>query len=236
MKEPEIAVTVSDSTLASRLRDVYRSPRQVYEAVRENGGEWYDWVVPTLLAAAFWASFNWGILNDPPDLSHLETLSEEDRQQAQKALEMWQSHVWFSLPLINSFASLAAAALVLVPMVRWFLRREVTLRQTLAAKAYASMVMIPRWMLLAICHRLGAEDVSFGPAALLSPEERLDLAGQILVGLDFFDLWQAVVLGIGLAVMAGREPRAGIALSVGLWLVWVVLGSLTSILPTAPPA
>ena len=81
---------------------------------------------------------------------------------------------------------------------------------------------------------LGAGNVACGPAALLAPDERNDVGGQILVGLDLFDLWQAVVLGIGLGVMSGRDPRAGIALSIGLWITWVVLGALIGALPTAP--
>ncbi|MBT4097688.1 MAG: hypothetical protein HOE86_08595, partial [Gemmatimonadetes bacterium] len=61
-----------------------------------------------------------------------------------------------------------------------------------------------------------------------------DITGQILVGLDLFDFWQAIVLGVGLAVMTERDPRWGILLSIGLWLLWVILGSLTSALPTGP--
>jgi hypothetical protein len=228
-------MTQSLSLLAARLRDIYQAPQSVYAAVRENGGEWYDWVVPTLLAAAFWASYNWGLIGDPQDLTNWDALSEEERLQASDALVLWRSHVWFSLPLTNSFASLSAGALVLVPLVRWILRREVTLRQMLAVKGYAAMMTIPRWLLLAVFHRLGAENVAFGPAAFLNPADREDVVGQILVGLDFFDLWQAVVMGVGLAVMSGRSPRAGIAMSIGLWLLWIILGSMTSALPTAPP-
>ena len=227
-------VRTPEGTLVSRLVAIYRAPQSVYVDLRKQGGEWYDWVVPTLLAAAFWAMYNSSILADPQDLTNWETLSEDQRQMARDAMAMWQSHVWFSLPLVNSFASLAAASLVLVPICRWFLRREVTLRQMLAAKSYAAMMVIPRWLLLAICHRLGAVNVAFGPAALLAPDERNDVVGQILVGLDLFDLWQAVVLGIGLGVMSGRDPRAGIALSIGLWITWVALGALIGALPTAP--
>lgn len=226
--------SIPASTLASRLVDIYRAPERVYRAMRANGGEWYDWLVPTLLAAAFWALHNSLILADPQDLTNWETLSEVQRQTARDHMATWRSHVWFSLPLVNSLASLAAGALALVSCCRWFLRREVTLRQMLAVKGYASMMMIPRWLLLSLCQRLGATNVAFGPASLLAPDERNDITGQILVGLDLFDFWQAIVLGVGLAVMTERDPRWGILLSIGLWLLWVILGSLTSALPTGP--
>ena len=162
-------------------------------------------------------------------------MTEDEREMARQALEMWKSHVWFTLPLVNSFASMAAGALVMVPIVRWTLRREVSLRQMLAVKAYAALVVIPRWLLLTIFHRLGATNTVFGPAAFLDDEQRNTLFGQWLTGLDVFDLWQAVVVGVGVAVMSGRETRHGVLLAVGLWGGWIILGSLISQLPTGPP-
>ncbi len=104
------------STLVSRLRDIYRTPQTVYAALRENGGEWYDWIVPTLLAATFWAAPDGGLPVDPQDGANWETLTEEERQMARDAAVMWRSHFRFPRPLIKSLASLSASALLLVPL------------------------------------------------------------------------------------------------------------------------
>ena len=86
----------------------------------------------------------------------------------------------------------------------------------LAIKSYASVVCVPQWLLLTLLVRLGAcpplvpftSPAVFHAGFLLPDGAEESFAGRFLMGLNLFDLWQAVLLGIGMAVVTGA-PRGG---------------------------
>lgn len=221
--------------LSDRLWRVFREPRRVFESVAD-GGNWYDWVLPVLLVSMIWASHNWLAMpivapEEPATAQYWEQLSEEEQQMAARGLEVWRSHGWASLPAVTSFSTLAAVALVLLGVGRWILRGEITLRQTLAIKAYASLVTMPQWLLLSILVRVGGTSftaLSLTPAVLLDAPETTTI-GKFLGGLGVFDIWQTVVLGIGLSVMTGQPQRRTILVLFVLWIAWTALGALAPI-------
>jgi hypothetical protein len=211
--------------LPQRLWQIFRAPRRVYASVAD-GGNWPDWVVPVLLLAGLWALHN--LASMPTEMPAWDDVPEEQREMAARGFEVWRSHGWFSLPLVTSFTMLAVVGLVLLGVARWILRAEITLRQTLAIKAYASVVTAPQWLLLMIAVRLGDRDatpLSFTPAAFLDDPES-SLIGRFLGSLSLFDMWQTAVMGIGLAVMTGQPSRRTIALLVTMWLAWTALGAI----------
>ncbi len=46
-----------------------------------------------------------------------------------------------------------------------------------------------------------------------------------LAAMNVFSIWQTAVVGIGLAAVSGKKPAVGMALSFGLWLIYVVCAS-----------
>ena len=153
---------------------------------------------------------------------------------AVNGLAVWRSHGWFSMPLVTSFSSLAIVGLILVGICKWILRAQITLRQTLAVKAYASLVMIPQWILLTPLVRAGnasASPLTFTPGALLE-DPYASMLGRLLGAINLFDIWEAVVIGIGLSVMTAQPARRTIGVIVIMWLAWTALGALA---PTGQP-
>lgn len=242
MTEPRALTSVEQIGLAERLLRVFHAPRRTFEAIAD-GGSFPDWVAPVALVTLFWAAHNLAALpivapETPAAMEGWEQFSEEQRQTATEGLKVWRSHGWFSLPLVNSFSSLAIVGLVLLGICRWMLRAEVSLRQMLAVKAYASLVTVPQWILLTPLVRAGdasASPLTFTPHSLLA-DPSASILGHFLSALNVFDLWQLGVVGIGLSVMTGQPARRTGGVILVMWLAWIALGiALGALAPTAPP-
>ncbi len=231
MTEPRVLTSVEQIGLAERLLRVFHAPRRTFEAIAD-GGSFPDWVAPVALVTLFWAAHNLAALPIvTPELAAMqgwEQLTEEQRQTATQGLEVWRSHGWLSLPLVNSFSSLAIIGLVLLGICRWMLRADVSLRQTLAVKAYASLVTVPQWILLTLRVRAGdasASPLIFSPRSLLT-DASSSLLSNFLGALNVFDLWQIGVVGIGLSVMTGQSARRTTGVILVMWLAWIAVGAV----------
>ena len=238
MTEPRALTSVEQIGLGERLLRVFHAPRRTFEAIAD-GGSFPDWVAPVALVTLFWAAHNLAALpivlpETPAAMEGWEQFTEEQRQTATQQLKVWRSHGWFSMPLVNSFSSLAIVGLVLLGICRWMLRAEVNLKQMLAVKAYASLVTVPQWILLTPLVRAGdasASPLIFTPRSLLA-DPSASILGYFLSGLNVFDLWQLGVVGIGLSVMTGQPARRTGGVILVMWLAWIAFGALA---PTAIP-
>ena len=236
---------VEQTGLGERMLAVFHAPRRAFEAVAD-GGRWFDWVLPVVLAAGVWAAHNLATLSQaaPEEAAAIdgwEQLDEDGRKNVALRHEAWRGHGWASFPLVARFSGLAAVALVLVGLARWVLRSEASLRQMLAIKSYAGLVTVPQWILLTLLARIGASEPPApftGPgvfhAGVLLPAGAESFAGRFLMGLNLFDLWQAILLGIGLAVITGVPRSRALVVVLVPWLVWTAMGALPS--PDAAPA
>lgn len=235
MTEPRALTSVEQLSFGARLLHIFNAPRRTYEAIAD-GGTFPDWAGPVGLVAIMWAAHNFAAMpmvapENPASLPGWEGYTEEHRQMVTQGLEVWRSHGWFTMPLVTSFSLLAVVALVLLGISRWLLKAQLTLRQTLAIKAYASLVAVPQWILLTFLVRAGNTTMSpqsFTFGALLSDPSG-SIPGRFLGALSVFDLWQAVVIGVGLSTMANQPSRRTVAIVVVLWLAWAAFGAL------APP-
>ena len=232
MQDPTFASSLDQLTLSDRMTRVFHAPASSFRAVQQEQS-WQDWLIPVVLMCTVWVATNYltlSVVGNPelPALQQqLETLTQEQRDGAMASLSMWRQHGWFTMPIVSSFSSLAALGLVLLALGRYAFGADVALRGMLVVKSYAMLVLIPEWIvrtLLILSQQ--TPDIQLGPAALLSEEIAATLVGRILAGIDFFDVWQGWIMGVGLAVMAEIPTRRGIIAVLALWGAWVVVGAL----------
>ena len=236
MTEPRGLTSVEQIGLTERLLRVFHAPRRTFESVAD-GGSFPDWAAPVAVVVMFWAAHNLAVMpivapETPSAIAGWEQLTEDQRQVAVQGLEAWRSHGWLTMPLVSSFSSLAIVGLVLLGVCRLMLRAEISLRQTLAVKAYASLVAVPQWILLIPLVRAGdaaASPLTFPLGALLG-DPSASLFGRFLGAVNVFDLWQVAVVGIGLSVMTGQPARRTTGVVFVLFIAWFALGALA---PTA---
>jgi hypothetical protein len=59
--------------------------------------------------------------------------------------------------------------------------------------------------------------------AVLSTYTPRDATHRLLSSLNVFSIWQMIVVGIGLSKFSGKPNGVGIGISIGVWIVWVLI-------------
>ena len=148
-------------------------------------------------------------------------------------LENYREHGWIGQPLVNSFSTVVLVGLVLFGLGRWVFRADVSLRQMLLLKAYANVIAVVEIIVRTPLMLINQQPmVRLGPGAFVGDEMAKSFFGKLLIGANIFDIWQAIVIGIGLGVMVQVPPKRTIATVLVLWGIWIMMGAIT---PESPP-
>ena len=169
----------------------------------------------------------------PAMQDELRKLSEENMDRAIDNLENYREHGWIGQPLVNSFSTVVLVGLVLFGLGRWVFRADVSLRQMLLLKAYANVIAVVEIIVRTPLMLINQQPmVRLGPGAFVGDEMAKSFFGKLLIGANIFDIWQAIVIGIGLGVMVQVPPKRTIATVLVLWGIWIMMGAIT---PESPP-
>jgi hypothetical protein len=241
MQTPAFPAADPSLTLPERLLRVFYAPRRSFAALGQDP-DWIDWFTPILLVCLVGIASHFltrDLVFDPeaPAVKEqLENLSEEKRQEQLKSMEAMRARGWVTVP-VGALTSLVAVGGVLFLLARFLFQSEVSYRQMLVVKGYASLVVGVEWAartLLMLARQTPV--VHTGPGVLVSEESARTFAGQVLLAINFFDVWQAAVMGIGLAVVARVPARKAVFALLALWGFWVLgMGALGSAALSVPP-
>lgn len=232
------SLPLEDRRLTARLLQVFYAPRRSFEAVagREQAR---DWLVPVLVACAVGlVAYQVAVtLVEEQTLTAsrqwLEQHSPEERARYEQGLQTMRTFGWVMVP-IGLFFSLVSVAWIGLLLCRFLFRAEVTYRQMLVAKGYASLIAAPEWVARTlITLTVGSSEVYTGPGALLPAALADSFAGRALQAMNLFDLWQIWIMGAGLAVMARVPVRRSRLALLALWGAWILFAAATG--ATAPP-
>ncbi len=219
-----------DIGLKERLIRVFYEPHTSFAAVYQRETP-HDWFIPVLLATLVGLASHYMTLDIAMDLDapavqqHLEGLSEEERKEAIDNREKIRAHSWMMVP-VGVFASLVLIGGILLLLARSLFKSEVTYQQMLIVKGYASLVLIPEWIVRTFLTLVKGSPAVHTGLGMFVPEEMVNtFAGKVLIQIDFFDCWQAWVIGIGLAVMANVPAKRALAAIFVLWGLWIVGGA-----------
>lgn len=228
-------------TLSQRLFRVFWAPRRSFAAIGQDPG-WLEWFAPVALVclvgvAAHYLTREVVFNPETPAIEkQLQGLSEDQRQRQLEGLKGRYAWGW-AMALVGPLNSLVVVGGVLLLLARWLFRSEVTYRQMLVVKGYASLVIGVEWLVCAALILARQTPVVYtGPGVLVSEGMARTFAGQVLLGIDLFDVWQAVVIGIGTAVMAQVPVRKAVFAVLVLWGLSVMgLGVLGTLALSAGP-
>lgn len=236
MQGPVFPDAQASLDLTGRLLRVFYAPRQSFAALGEDP-DWLDWFVPVLVVCLVGAASHFltrDIVYDPEAQlikDQLQSLSEEKRQGYLSDLAQAREKGWMWV-VAGTFSSLVLVGGILWLLARFVFTSEVSYRSLLVVKGYASLIIAVEWgmrTLLILVWQIPV--VQTGPGFLVPETLVRSFAGQTLLAVSFFDLWQAVVLGLGLAAVARVPAKKAVFAVLALWLFFVMsmgmLGSLT---------
>lgn len=236
MPEP---VLIADRPLSQteRLVDTFTAPSRTFTDILRSASWWVPFLVLVLasytLTAAIQSKVGWQQLVENeihanPKLSErLANLPPEQVATQQKAMRYSFSYGFYAGPLIN-LAALAFMAVILWPTINFGLGGSATYSRVLCVTLYASLPGALSALLAAILLFAGRDPAAFTTQAMIgsNPGYYIDTPGALktmLSSLDLFSLWTAVLLSIGLAIVARTKASAGYIAVFG-WFVVIVIG------------
>jgi hypothetical protein len=231
-----------EMNLQTRLVRVFHDPGRSFAAVvgRESAN---DWLLPVLLACLVGVAAHFltvdlvADLETPAAREQMAEMSEAEREQYVQGMQMLRQHGWMMVP-VGMFFSLVVVSGVLLLFTRYLFDKEVSYRQMLVVKGYASMVLIPEWIVRTpLILAQETADVHTGPGAFVPAEMANTFFGKMLIGINLFDLWQIGIMGIGIAVMSRASVKKATLMLLILWGLWIMGGAaVESMASGMPPA
>jgi len=229
------------TSLTTRIVNTFSAPSELYTEVAAAPVQATSWVVPFILSImlailAVFVVFNNSSLRQQVMDVQQEAMKQKvaegkmSQDQADKASEMMESGS--TLFLIIGCAS-AGVGMVLIffggALVLW-LAAKVALKFT---GPYSKIMEVfgLTWFIgvigtvitLFMMSYFGSLYAIPAPSALLTSMGTMGFAHKFLAALNIFTIWQVLVLGIGLSRVSGKSTGAGIGVSCGLWLVFVLI-------------
>ncbi|MCC7263033.1 MAG: YIP1 family protein [Candidatus Latescibacteria bacterium] len=220
--------------LAGRLLRIFYAPRRSFAALGEDP-DWLDWFVPVAIVCLLGVGAHFltrDIVYNPETpliKQQLQTLGEEQRLRHLGDLETARDKGWL-LVVTGTFSSLVLVSGILWLLARFVFTSEVSYRSLLVVKGYGSLIIATEWLVrTALILAWNSPVVQTGPGLLVPESMVRTFAGQTLLAVSVFDLWQAVVLGLGVSVVARVPVGRAVFAVVALWVFYVMgLGLLGS--------
>ena len=226
-----------DLGIVGRMINTFRAPGTTFAAMKLSHS-WRDWLVPTLIVALVTLASGITLMPVMEQFSadlmdqQMQAMSSEQRktlesmgsdpgemmQSMQGALQV--TGVIFACFLV--FIWLVVLAALLLLLSNFILGGNATFSQMLGVCAYASLVgviqvaIVTPWIIAS-----ESLEVYTGLGILLSSAPSTFLS-HLVAGVDFFTLWQIVIMAIGMAAIADLDPKRSLTALLVAWGVYVV--------------
>ena len=202
-----------------------------------------DWIYPILLTclvgvAHFYLTID--LVDAVADRSQFGQFNEIEDSQYQEWKENSRLYGWTLIP-VGHFTSLVFIAFVVMIVAKLAFQAELNFRQALIAKAHATLIIVPEWIILTVLMLgTGSTGITLGPGFFLEENNINTFFDRILISINIFDVWQIWVLSAAISVFANiQRLRATVTLGM-VWVVWlliaVALEGLVEKLQIAQPA
>lgn len=214
--------------LAGRIIRTFYAPSKTFASVRQQQ-TWQDWFAPVTLVVLL--TMIAGFITMPILMQagseimqeQLNNMPEEQRAMMEEMQGSMQTAGLVMVP-IGGFIGLFVAGAILLALANFILGGEATYGQMLAVYGYASLVGIVRLIVttpLMLAKKTAI--VHSGLGIFLAEEMPSTFMERILVGVDFFILWQVVIIAIGIGEMVNCSTKKALISLLILWAIWLVI-------------
>lgn len=211
-----------------RLAAVFTAPRALFEHLADRP----SWLLPfvlLLLAGTAFVVFTW---NDAwvPEM----TTKMEEQGAGGEAMEWMTTNGMvlysFIIPIFAAIFTLAYGAAVMFT-ANFVLGGKMAFKQAMSVVSHAGLVgLVGLPIRILLANASSSPRVTLGPGALLPADQQEGFAMKFLANFlqafDLFTLWQTVLVGIGVAVIARVAPRSAMIAMFALFVVFSLLGAL----------
>jgi hypothetical protein len=223
-----------------RLIDTFTAPSKTFNDIKRGNRSWW---LPFLIMVVFGYIFFAGITQKigwtqvAQNAIHMNPKAEEQMSQLPKdQADMRMKFTAYAME--GSFAAapllilaiLALASLVLWGTINFAFGGKATFGSIFAVYMYASLPGLLKTILGTVVLFLGMAPESFNLnnfaptnlGAFLSPTDTNAALYKLATAIDFTTIWSMVLLGIGIAIVAGVKRTSGYIAVFGWWAIIVI--------------
>lgn len=213
-----------------RMVSVFSAPQSSFAAVlgRESS---LDWLLPVAVTCLVGLGCHYltidtvSSLNSPAVQEKLMSMNEQERAQYEQSVQMLRAQGWTMVP-VGHFSSLVFVGAIMLVIARLIFHSEMTFRQALIVKAYATLVVAIEWIVRALMVlAMDSPFVFTGPGMLVGDGASETFFGRVLMNINFFDLWQIWIMSIGLSLLGSIDRQRALWALGALWVMWLLGGA-----------
>jgi hypothetical protein len=238
----------SAPSLGKVLSDVFASPSEVFQNLKNTAPSPILWVTPliaTLLIVVVSVSTlftNETLKTEMKDIQSKaiqkmvdeKKLTQEDADKAEARVES-MGGMMIAIGIVGGAIFMAAfyfgGALFL------WLANKTILKSAVGYGKHLEMYGIASWIgvlggIITVLMMVGLGSMAATPSgalALLGSFDPTNKFHMLLASLNIFSIWQTAVIGIGLSKLSDKQTSAGMGVAFALWIVWIALSILLGI-------
>jgi len=229
-------------SLSDIIVNVFASPAEAYEGIRTSPTRASVWVVPLLLTivlaiGSIWMTFTNESLKKQMIEMQRERMQEQvqankmPQERADQIMDGMEKGSGMMMAIGIVFAGGAICLMLFVGALFLWLVGKFALRAEGGYGKYLELWGSSMWIgilggIITLLLLMAFDNLYASPSAALavlsgySPKNSLH---RLLTSLNIFNIWQMIVVGIGLSKFSGKSIGAGIGVSFALWIAWVLI-------------
>ena len=235
----------SVSSFIARSTDVFAAPGELFTEVAAAPVQTSSWLLPLALSIVLSLVFTYALYYNGNLRQQIYDMQTRGMQKAVEEGKMTQERFdqvkegmessgpgWFMLiggggAIVSILVMFFCATLVLWLAVKLAFKFTGSYKKVLEIFGLASIIGLLGSIVTLLMMNV-FNSVHATPSGSLLIMESFDtdkMEHKLLASLNVFTLWQAGVLGMGIARVTGKPTGAGLGLVYGLWLAWAIAAS-----------
>jgi hypothetical protein len=233
----------SDTSFTTILANVFASPGEAFAGLMGNPVQHLRWLIPFVISALIVVGVVTLMFTNETFREQMQTAQTAQmdkavdegrmtREQADMAIEQMGSGGGTMFIVFGSiFGSIFVLLFYVLGALFLWLGAKIVLKTGEGYGRHLEVYGIASWIgvlggTITVVMMLALDSIYATPSAALAVYDTFDPANTAhkwMRAFDVFGAWQAVVAGIGISKVAGKDSTMGIAVAVVLWLVWVAI-------------
>ncbi len=209
--------------------NVFINPKMVFSKIKEK----LEWLTPLIVVIVVLVILSILTISTTRDLISAQQI-EAMKQQNMTDEQIEQAMKFSSGPIIVVFGAIGTiiGTLVILLIFAGILNLLIPMfggeggfRFVFSVVSYSALVKIPgqlfRWILIMLKHSL---QVSTSLALFLPNLETKSFAYKLLSGIDFFIIWEMILVATGISITNNLKKQNAYILVFAVWIVSILLG------------
>ncbi len=228
--------------LGSIIMNVFSSPAEAFQGLRESESRAMLWLIPLILMILLSSISTYVVLsNETLKNQVVESrdraiqrqvdagkITQEQADQQKEGMERLGG-MFVAIGIVTNVI-LLTVGLFVAGLFLW-LSGKLVLKSTAGYGKHLEVYGISCWIgllggIVTLLMIVGLNSIYASPGAGLAVYASFDpmsTTHKILASLNIFSVWQAVIIGIGLGKLSDKSTSIGIAIAMVLWVLWVVV-------------